>query len=438
LAIENSSWAPLRRPLFRALWIATLVSSIGTWMHEVGAGWLMVTLNPSPVMVALVQAATSLPAFFLSLPAGALADIVDRRRYLIAAQFWMLSCAALLGALTLAGSISAWGLLALTFALACGAAMMTPAWAATVPELVPREELAAAIALNSTSVNVARAIGPAVAGVLVAAAGPAVAFLLNACSFVGVIVVLSRWRRARTTREAPEPFFGAMRAGLRYARTAPRLRAVMVRGFTFFICGSAMWALLPLVARQVGGGARTYGLLLTGIGTGAVCAALTLPPLRARWSRDRLVQAASILLAVTMSVLAHAHTLYALVPAMLFTGVAWLTVLSSLHVSAQTAVPGWVRARALSIYLIMLSMGMSAGSALWGAIASRSSVSIALTTAALGSLIAIVLTRRFSLDGHDALESDVAGAGEHTSSGGAPASAQRPHAPASTGSRSTL
>ncbi|HSQ03070.1 MAG TPA: MFS transporter [Burkholderiales bacterium] len=399
---ENSSWAPLRRPLYRALWIATLVSSIGTWMHEVGAGWLMVTLNPSPVMVALVQAATALPAFLLSVPAGALADIVDRRRYLIVAQLWMLGCAALLGALTIAGAIGAALLLGLTFALACGAAMMTPAWAATVPELVPREELAAAIALNSTSVNVARAIGPAIAGVLVAAAGPAAAFLVNACSFVGVIAVLARWQRTRRSNEAGEAFFSAMRSGLRYVRAAPRLQAVMVRGLTFFACGSAMWALLPLIARGAGGGARTYGLFLTCIGTGAVCAAVLLAPLRVRWSRDRLVQGASVLLAAMMSVLAYAHTLYVLIPAMLLTGVAWLTVLSSLHVSAQIAVPGWVRARALSVYIVMLSLGMSAGAALWGAIAARTSVSTALVAAASGAVLAVWLTRRFSLGAQDA------------------------------------
>jgi len=420
MGIANSSWAPLRRPLYRALWIATLVSSIGTWMHEVGAGWLMVTLNPSPVMVALVQAATALPAFILSLPAGALADIVDRRRYLIAAQLWMLGCAALLGTLTIAGAINAALLLGLTFALACGAAMMTPAWAATVPELVPREELASAIALNSTSVNVARAIGPAIAGVLVAAAGPAAAFLLNACSFVGVVVVLARWQRAHAKTAERQAFFDAMRAGLHYARTAPRLQAVMVRGLTFFICSSAMWALLPLVARGAGGGARTYGVFLTCIGTGAVCAALLLPPLRARWSRDHLVQGASILLAMTMSVLAHAHSLYVLIPAMLLTGVAWLTVLSSLHVSAQTAVPGWVRARALSIYIVMLSLGMSAGAALWGAIAARSSVSTALSAAAFGAVLAVLSTRRFSLGTADVAPGD--GATDSQSASQVPAS----------------
>ncbi len=403
----DNPWAPLKRPVFRALWIATLVASIGTWMHQVAAGWLMVTLDAAPVMVALVQAATALPAFLLSLPAGALADIADRRRYLIATQSWMLSCAAVLGALTAAGAMNAWLLLVLTFALSCGGAMMTPAWAATVPELVPREELAAAIALNSTSVNVARAIGPAVAGVLIAATGPAIAFFLNACSFIGVIIVLARWRRPHELHETPEGFWNAMSTGLQYVRQAPRLQAVMIRGFSFFACGSAVWALLPLIARGAGGGAQTYGLLLACIGAGAVCAAVILPWFRVRWSRDRLVQGASVLLAVAMCVAAYAHGLSALVPAMLLTGVAWLSVLSSLHVSAQTAVPGWVRARALSMYIVMLSLGMSAGSAFWGAVASHTDVATALTVAVFGVLLAVLVTRRFSLGGHELADDGV-------------------------------
>jgi MFS family permease len=237
-----SPWAPLGRPLFRALWIATVVSNVGTWMHEVGAGWLMVTLAPSPVMVAMVQAATLVPLFLLALPAGALADIVDRRRFLIATQVWMLACATLLGVMTAAGVIGAWSLLALTFAMGCGAAMMMPAWAATVPELVPRQELAPAVALNSMGVNVARAIGPALAGVLVTMAGPAVVFFLNAASFLGIVVVLARWKRVPRAGTMPsERFFGAMRAGVRYVREAPRLQSVMVRSIAFFSFATATW-----------------------------------------------------------------------------------------------------------------------------------------------------------------------------------------------------
>lgn len=400
-----SPWAPLKQPLFRALWIATVVSNIGTWMHEVGAGWLMVTLNPSPVMVSLVQAATTLPIFLLALPAGALADIVDRRRYLIAMQAWISGCAALLGVLTLAGWVDAWVLLLFTFALGCGFAMMMPAWAATVPELVPREELQPAVALNSMGVNVARAIGPAIAGVLVTSMGPASVFLLNAVSFFGVIVVLARWRRAPRTHTLPvERVFGAMRAGMRYVREAPQLQAVMVRAVGFFTFATATWSLLPLVANATGGGAQAYGTLLACIGAGAVGGALVLPRLRARFSRDVLVRMATAVYSIAMAGLALGGTLYVLVPAMLVTGAAWIAVLSSLHVSAQTSVPAWVRARALSIYLVMFSAGTTGGSVLWGAVAARSSVSLALFAAAAGALVAVLLTWRFSLGGQDTID----------------------------------
>ena len=401
---SRSPWAPLERRLFRALWIATVVSNVGTWMHEVGAGWLMVTLASSPLMVSLVQAATAFPIFLLALPAGALADIVDRRRLLIVTQFWMLGCSALLGVLTLAGAVDAWALLALTFALSCGAAMMTPAWAATVPELVPREQLQAAVALNSMGVNVARAIGPALAGVLVAATGPAAAFLLNAVSFVGVIVVLVRWERAPKSSTLPaERFFGAVRAGLRYVREAPPLQAVMLRALAFFAFATATWSLLPLVAVR-SGGAETYGILLACIGAGAVGGALVLPRLRARFARDNLVRMATAVYAAAMALLAFGTALQVLVPAMLVTGAAWIAVLSTLHVSAQTSVPAWVRARALSVYLVMFAAGTTGGAVLWGSVAAHWSVATALAVAALGALAAVIATWRFSLGGQETVD----------------------------------
>lgn len=263
-----SAWAPLRRPQFRALWIATVVSNIGTWMHDVGASWLMTSLAPSPLMVALVQAATSFPVFFLALPAGALADVVDRRRYLIVTQLWMLVTAALLGTFTWVGMTNAWLLLAFTLALGGGAAMTMPVWAAIAPELVTREELQAAVTLNGLGMNVARAIGPALAGLIVAAFGPAMVFLLNAVSFLGVLAVLFRWRRIPRESALPaERLFGAMRAGLRYARHSKCYK--LMRAAAFFLFASATWALLPLLVRQeIGGGPDVYGLFLTAIGAG--------------------------------------------------------------------------------------------------------------------------------------------------------------------------
>src|SRR5262245_35288820 len=229
-AVPTSSWAPLRRPLFRSLWLAAVASNVGTWMQNVGAVWLMTSLTPSPLMVALVQTATSLPVFLLALPAGALADIVDRRRLLVAAQSAMLLAAAALGVLTVAGRVTPWALLGLTFVIGAGSAMNGPGWQAIMPELVPRPELTAAIALNGIAMNVARAIGPALGGLVIAVAGTGPVFLLNAASFVGVILVLLRWRRVpRASTLPPERVVGAMRAGLRYARHAPPLRAVLVR-----------------------------------------------------------------------------------------------------------------------------------------------------------------------------------------------------------------
>jgi len=394
-----SAWDPLKRPLFRALWIATVVSSIGTWMHEVGAGWLMVTLDPRPIMVSLVQAATALPIFFLALPAGALADILDRRRYLMATQMWMLAAAALLGLLTLAGLANAWMLIGFTFMLGIGAAMMMPAWAATLPELVPREELQPAIALNSIGINLSRVIGPAIAGVIVAAAGPGATFVLNALSFLGIIVVLARWQRAPRPSTLPaERFFGAMRAGLRYVRQARELQAVMLRALAFFVFATALWALLPLTAQRIGGGAAAYGTLLACLGAGAVAGALALPPLRARCSRDQLVRGGTAIFAAVMITSALLDRLWSLGAALLAGGAAWMATLSSFHMAAQTAVPAWVRGRALAIYLVSFAAGTAGGAVLWGAVAGRVGVPAALIAAAVGALLAAAATWRASLD----------------------------------------
>src|SRR5437867_1209600 len=235
-------------------------------MQNVGAAWLMTSLTPSPVVVALVQAATSLPVFLVGLPAGALADIVDRRRLLIVSQGWMLLSAAALGVLTLIGFMSPWILLALTFALGLGAAMNTPAWQAIVPEVVSPSELQEAVALNAAGFNVARAVGPALGGLIVAAVGPGPVFLLNAASFIAVMLVVYRWNRQRATSRLPaEHVIGAMRAGIRYVRNAPSLQAVLVRSGVLIVCAAGLWALLPLVARdQLGLGATGYGVLLGG------------------------------------------------------------------------------------------------------------------------------------------------------------------------------
>ena len=398
-----SPWAPLHNRVFRVMWIASVASNIGSWMHDVGAGWLMTSLAPSPLMVALVQAATTAPVFLLALPAGALADIVDRRRYLIAAQVWMLLMASTLGVLTLAGLTTAPLLLVFTFALGIGNAMMMPAWGAITPELVPRGELQAAIGLNSMGMNVARAVGPALAGLIVAAVGPGAVFMLNAVSFLAVIAALKHWQRPATASGLPaERLAGAVRAGLRYARHSPALSAVLVRGIAFFVFASASWALLPLIVRQeLHSGPGTYGLFLACLGLGAIVGALVLPRVHARVSRDRVVAGATVLYATAMLALAHSGNVIAAGTAMLFTGMAWISVVASLMTAAQTALPGWVRARGLALFWVVYMGGMAAGSTLWGQVASWTGIPLALTLAAVGALAGTVMTRSYRVGRHD-------------------------------------
>ncbi len=401
-----SAWSPLRLPVFRALWLATLASNVGTWMHDVGAGWLMTSLSASPVMVALVQTATTLPVFLLALPAGALSDIVDRRRYLIVVQVWMATVAALLAALTIAGITTAWTLVLLTFAMGVGAAMMMPAWAAVTPELVPRAELQPAIALNSLGINIARAVGPALAGVIISTAGPGAVFLLNALSYLGVILVLFAWRREAARSELPEErFLGALRSGVRFARHAPELQAAVLRGVAFFVFASASWALLPLVAKNMeNGGPQAFGVLVASIGVGAVAGAFALPTLRERLSRDTLVAGASLLYAAAMAALAAFDSLLLLCLAMAASGVAWIAVLSSLQVAAQVALPNWVRSRGLAVFMTAFMGSMAVGSLLWGAIAGAATIEAALSLAAAGLVASVMLSRRWRIGGFDQLD----------------------------------
>jgi MFS family permease len=369
--------------MFRAMWFASVASNIGTWMHTVGASWLMTTLATSPLPVALVQTATTLPVFLLGLPAGALADMVDRRRLLIFTQTWMLAVAALLGALTLAGVIGPWWLLGLTFALGLGSSMNGPAWAAAIPELVPREELAAAVALNSVGFNIARAVGPALGGMVMAASNAGVVFLLNAVSFLGVIVVLWRWRYVRpAVGELDAGLRDAMREGLQYVRSTTSYHAVLVRAGLFAFAGSALWAMLPVVASSdLARTAMGYGILLGCLGAGSVIGASILAPLRSRYSPDRLVAVGVVLFAAATLALALIHQFAVVAAAMLVGGVAWMTVMSTFNVCAQMAPPVWVRARALAFYLLVFQGSMALGSGSWGAIAGRLGVRASLMVA---------------------------------------------------------
>lgn len=401
-----SPWSPLRQSLFRALWIAAVASNVGTWMHNVGAEWLMTTLAPTPIMVALMQTAENAPTFLLALPAGALADIVDRRRLLLFTQIWMLVAAVALGLITLFGLTTPFVLLALTFALGLGAALNAPAWQAIVPELVSRSELPHAVSLNSVAFNIARAVGPALGGFLVAAIGSWAVFFLNSLSFIGVIFVLYRWEREPIESISPtERVMGAMRAGLRYMRHAPELRTVLIRTITFVSCASALWAMLPLLARtELGMGALGYGILLGGLGAGAIIGAIVLPKARRAISTNLLVVFGTILFAAATVTLAYVHAFAVLCVAMVFGGIAWMTTMSSFNIGVQTVVPEWVRARTLSIYLLSFFGTMAAGSVLWGFIAERAGIPFTLLCAACALIAGLVMALLFPFRANEELD----------------------------------
>ncbi len=359
----------------------------------------MVDLSDSPLLVALIQSAGQLPFFLLALPAGALADIVDRRHLLLFAQIWMFSAAVALAAVTVTGMIGPWGLLGLTFLIGIGTALNAPAWQALTPDLVPREEVPMAIALNSMSMNMARAVGPAIGGVLVAAAGAGAAFVLNAASYVGVIAVLALWRKPAESSTLPaERLWGAIRTGLRYVRHAPEFRAVLVRAAAFVLGGSGLWALLPVVVRaDPSRGPTEYGILLGCLGAGAVGGALLLPIFTRRFSADRLIAMAMLVFAAATAVVAlvpiYVIWCVVLVPA----GTAWLTGLTRLNSAAQAALPRWVRARALSVFLIVFFGGMAAGSALWGGVAAKIGGSEALLASAVAMGVGTLTGLRYHL-----------------------------------------
>jgi MFS family permease len=393
--------APLARPVFRALWTAALVSNVGYWMQTVGAVWQIGTLSGSAILVALVQTAVSLPIVLLALPAGAAADVFDRRRLLLVSQSWMLVSAAALCLLTVAGQATPAVVLALTFLLGLGNAANAPAWQATIPELVDGPELSSAVALNSVGFNIGRAVGPAIGGLLVAAAGPAAVFGLNAVSYLGVLAVLWRWRhRPQDNLGAGEQVLEAIGSGIRYIRFSPLLQAVLVRTALFVLPASALWALLPVVARgRLDLDATGFGLLLGGLGIGSILGAVILPRLRREVPIDRRVVAGSLLFAAATAALAVLESPVLVWLAMLAAGVAWLAILTSFNVATQTAVPRWVRARALAVYLLVFQGGLAGGSALWGVVAGRVGERTALLAAAASFGFGLLGALRWRLQG---------------------------------------
>jgi len=393
----SSAWITLRRELFRVLWIASVASNLGTMMQEVGASWLMTQLAPSPLIVSLIQTAGALPVFLLSLAAGALADVVDRRRLLIFSQSWMLGAAAGLGILTVFHLTSPLILLTFTFLLGVGNALNGPTWSAIVPELVPRAEVGAAVSINSVGFNVARAAGPALGGLVVAAAGSGAVFLLNAASFLGVIVVFYRWRRKPRKSVLPaERVVGAMRAGWRYVAHAPSIRSALVRTSLFMLGASAFWGLVPLFARQnLGRGAAGYGVLLGFFGSGAVLGGSILPSLQRGLGIKRLLRATTLLYAGALALMAVWHHFPVACAAAFAAGSAWTAAFSTFNTSIQLNTATWVRGRSLAFYQLTYYAALGAGSALWGSVAEHVGIPRALLVAALALALGLIVAVRF-------------------------------------------
>lgn len=399
VSASAGSFAPLRQTFFAVLWVATIIGNTGSFIRDVTSAWIMTDLSSSPAAVALVQAAATLPIFLLAIPAGVLSDILDRRKLLIAIQFLLASVSICLMLLSLAGLQSVTSLVALTFLGGIGAALMGPTWQAIVPELVEKKDLKNAVALNSLGINIARAVGPALGGLILASLGAAFTYGVDVITYVFVICALLWWRRPVAAQDVlAERFPGAFRAGLRYARASRELHVVLVRAFVFFALASSVWALLPLVARSLlGGGAGFYGILLGAVGLGAIAGAIIMPKLREHLSADGLLLLAALVTAAVMAFLSFAPQQWAAVAALLALGAAWITALTTLNGVAQAILPNWVRGRSLAVYLTVFNGAMTAGSLGWGAVATLIGVPFTLLTGAAGLVALGLVAHRLKL-----------------------------------------
>lgn len=399
----GGTFTPLAQPVFAVLWLATVLGNTGSFMRDVASSWLMTDISASPAAVAMVQAAGTLPIFLLAIPAGVLTDILDRRKFLIAVQLLLASVSISLMMLSQAGMLSVSALIGLTFLGGVGAALMGPTWQAIVPELVERKDLKSAVALNSLGINIARSIGPAAGGLLLASFGAAITYGADVATYIVVIAALVWWPRVENSADSlHENFAGAFRAGLRYTRSSRPLHIVLLRAAIFFAFASALWALLPLIARQLlGGDASFYGILLGAVGAGAIAGALMLPKLRERMTSDGLLLTAALVTAAVMCVLAFAPPKIVAIGALLFLGAAWITALTTLNGAAQAVLPNWVRGRGLAVYLTVFNGAMTAGSLGWGAVGSVFGVPTTLLVGAVGLLFAAFVMHGVKLPAGD-------------------------------------
>lgn len=394
--------SPLRNPLFRALWLANVASGIGSAMHDTAAVWTMTTLTTSATLVTLMQSMSSLPLFLLALPAGALADIVDRRRVMVIAQLLSALVTLLLAFVAWRGGLNPPVLLAITFLLGTGMAFTLPAWQAMIPGIVPREALPGAMALGGAGINIARSVGPIAGGLLVAAVGPALVFALNALSFAGLIVVLVRARQVEPPRSRQtEQMLGAMVAALRYTRHSPAIHAVLIRNASLVFFGVAPVALLPLLVRSRGLAATDFGLLMGAYGAGGVVAAfVALPKLRQWLSLDRLLFGAGLMLALTVGLLSRPAGQPVMAALLFVAGAAWLTSMASFSAAAQGVFPNWARARSSAVLVLVVQAAFAFGAMTWGAVTSRANPELALQVASGGLLASLVLIKAFPLNAY--------------------------------------
>lgn len=395
-----SAWSPFTHQAFTVIWLATVVSNIGSWMYNVATGWLMVSLDANPLTVSLVQVANNLPMFLFAIPAGALADIVDQRRFLIVGETIVTLSAVAFAVLVGLHMIGPASLLIFSFLVTVGSAFTAPAWQAIVGQLVPRAELQSAVAANSVGINISRAIGPALGGLLVVSWGLGAPFWINAISNIGVVAALVWWRPPnKPVIPLPaETFASGVRTGLRHARHNPYLGATLIRTVAFFLFASAYWALLPLVAdRQIAGGAALYGVMLGAIGASAVGTAFILGRLTSRLGANRLLAIASVFTGIATALFAVAHRPLVAIVASILAGASWICAVSSLNVSAQVSLPDWFRGRGLAMYVTVMYGALTAGSALWGQIATSWNLPAALLIAAVGAGLAVPMTWRWKL-----------------------------------------
>jgi len=396
---KNPSSSALSEPLFRTIWIAAVFSQIGVWVQDIGANWVMTELTKSPLTISMLQVALALPTFIVALPAGVLTDLLSKRKILLITSLWMLIIAIVLSILTHFSLLNEWIILGLIFLYGLGNSFYNPAWQATVPDIVSEKNLISAIALNSASINIARAVGPAIGGLLISLTGPAATMIFNALSFVGLMYIIFRWKEEKHESNLPkEHFFEALKVGVRFVSNSTDFKIVLLRTGVFLFFGSALWALLPYVLRaKLGYGSHEFGISMGVIGAGALLTSFSLIKLRSTLGVEKALALGKILMSLSLLGLALITNLQYMLVNLFFAGAGWITVISGLHTSSITVLPKWIRGRALSLYNLVFFGSMALGSFLWGFLAEKISSDQTLILASGGMFLSILLGFKYVL-----------------------------------------